>query len=220
MIKIFFSKSQVLRTSLFLLLLATSSLALAQEQRWTANVGGGFTPLVGGISNRLDNGWNMRVGGGYNVTPHFSMNLQFAFHGLGVSRAVLNEAQVPDGNAHVWSITAEPRLKLKPGTHGVSPYVVGAFGYYRRMVEFTRPTLAPVLIFDPIFGIFQGFVPANRVLGSITRNGVGGGAGAGLEIPLGSRSHNVKLFTEARFEYAATGAVPTRMVPLTFGIRW
>ena len=88
------------------------------------------------------------------------------------------------------------------------------------MVQFTRPTLEPVLIFDPFFGFLQGFIPANRVLGTITRNGIGGGAGAGFEFPLGSRSGNTKFFTEAGFEYAATGAIPTRMVPVTFGIRW
>jgi len=202
-----------------ILLVGIPSLAMGQaEQRWTADIGGGVTPLVGGISNRLNNGWNMKVGGGLNVTPHFSMNLQFSYNGLGVSRGVLNEAKVPDGNAHVWSVTADPRIRFSP-YHSVSPYIVGAVGYYRQMVQFTRPALQPVLIFDPFFGFFQGFIPANRVLGTITRNGVGGGVGAGFEFPLGSRS-NAKLFTEARYEYAATGAVPTRIVPVTFGIRW
>jgi hypothetical protein len=28
------------------------------------------------------------------------------------------------------------------------------------------------------------------------------------------------LFTEARYQYADTGQIPTRMVPVTFGIRW
>jgi opacity protein-like surface antigen len=208
------------RIPVLLVVLGMASLATGQtEQRWTANVGGGYTPLLGGISNRLNNGWNMKAGAGYNVTPHFSMNLQFSYNGLGVSRAVLNEAKVPDGNAHVWSFTADPRIRFNTH-HSISPYLVGAVGYYRRVVQFTRPTVEPVLIFDPIFGFFQGFIPADRVLGTITRNGIGGGAGAGLEFPLGSRGGNAKLFTEARYEYAATGALPTRMVPVTLGIRW
>jgi hypothetical protein len=136
-----------------------------------------------------------------------------------VSRAVLNEAQVPSGNAHVWSFTADPKIGLKPH-HGVGTYLIGAVGYYRRVVQFTQPTVQPVIIFDPFFGFVQGFVPADKVLGTIARGGVGGGAGAGFEFGMGPRSGNAKLFTEARYEYAATGAMPTRMVPVTFGIRW
>ena len=69
-------------------------------------------------------------------------------------------------------------------------------------------------------GFFQGFIPADKILGTIMRNGVGGGGGAGFEFRLGSRGGNAKLFTEARYEYAATGALPTRMVPVSVGIRW
>jgi len=45
------------------------------------------------------------------------------------------------------------------------------------------------------------------------RNGVGGGGGAGFEFGLGSRGGNAKLFTEARYEYAATGACPLEWCP-------
>lgn len=207
-----------------LTLLGIACLASAQnEQRWTANVGGGvgggFTPVVGGISKKLNNGWHWRVGGGYKFTSHFSTDLQVSYNGLGVNSAVLREAQVPNGNAHVWSFTANPKIGLHP-SRAVSPYLIGAVGYYRRVIQFTRPTLQPVVIFDPFFGFFQGFIPANRILGTITRNGMGGGAGAGFEFGLGSRAGKAKLFTEARYEYAATGALPTRIVPLTFGVRW
>jgi len=88
------------------------------------------------------------------------------------------------------------------------------------VVEFTRPTLQPVVLFDPFFGFFQGAIPADKVLGRITRNGIGGGGGLGFEVPVGSGARRPKIFAEARYIYAATGAVPTRMVPLTFGLRW
>jgi hypothetical protein len=205
---------------LLVVLFGFSSLATAQTERgWTAEIGGGYTPLVGDLSHRLDNGWNLRVGGGYNVTSHFSTTAQFTYNGLGVSNSVLREASVPAGNSHVWSLGLVPRISLSPH-HGINPYLIGTVGYYRRVVEFTRPTLQPVVLFDPFFGFFQGAIPANRVLGRITRNGIGGGGGLGFEIPLGTRAGKTKLFTEARYEYGATGAMPTRMVPLTFGIRW
>jgi hypothetical protein len=206
-------KRLVILIFLFAALLGVGSIAVGQnESEWTANVGGGigggYTPLVGRISKKLNNGWHLRAGIGYKFTSHFSTTFQASYNGLGVSRAVLNEAQVPSGNAHVWSFTAEPKIGLKP-YHGVGTYLIGAVGYYRRVVQFTRPTLQPVIIFDPFFGFFQGFVPADKVLGTIARGGVGGGAGAGFEFGMGSRSDNAKLFTEARYEYAATGAMPT-----------
>lgn len=201
-------------------LLGTTTLLFAQTERgWTAEVGGGFTPVVGALSNRLDNGWNVRVGGGYNFSSHFSTNIEYRYNGLGVGSSVLREANVPGGNAHVWSIGLVPRISFSPH-HGVNPYVVGNVGYYRRVVEFTQPTLQPAVLFDPFFGFFQGAIPADRVLGRITRNGIGGGGGLGFEIPLGHKTRAAKLFAEARFEYAATGALPTRLVPVTFGLRW
>jgi hypothetical protein len=203
-----------------LLVFGMAVAASAQTERgFTGEIGGGYTPLVGSLSNRLDNGWNIRVGAGYNFTSHFSTTAQFGYNGLGVGSSVLRDAKVPGGNAHVWSIGLTPRLSFSPH-HGLNPYVLGDIGYYRRVVEFTQPTLQPALIFDPFFGFFQGAIPADKVLGRITRNGIGGGGGLGFEVGLGSGARRTKVFAEARYVYAATGAVPTRMVPVTFGLRW
>jgi len=57
---------------------------------------------------------------------------------------------VPDGDAHVWSITVNPKLRLNPSGK-VDPYIVGGVGYYRRTVHFTKPALVDVFIFDPFF---------------------------------------------------------------------
>jgi hypothetical protein len=81
---------------------------------------------------------------------------------------------VPDGNAHLWSITVEPKLRLNPHNK-IDPYVVGGVGYYRRTVEFTRLVLPSVVIFDPFFGgFFNTVVQTNQVLGDITHGGIGG----------------------------------------------
>jgi len=188
------------------------------EHRWTANVGGGVSPLVGDISKRLDNGWHITVGGGLNVTRHLETTLEYSYNGYGVGRKVLNEAQVPDGNSHLWSLTVNPKLRLNRRGN-FNPYVVGGVGYYRRTVEFTRPVLVPVFIFDPFLGgFFNTFVQADQKLGDITRDGVGGSLGAGFETKLSKTG--LKFYTEARYHYADTGRIPTRMVPVTFGIRW
>jgi opacity protein-like surface antigen len=118
----------------------------------------------------------------------------------------------------MWSITVNPKLRFNRRSK-FSPYLVGGVGYYRRTVEFTTPAVVPVFIFDPFFGVFfNTFVQADQVLGRITDDGVGGSAGAGFDIKIGDSG--VKVFTEARYHYADTGRIPTRMVPVTFGIRW
>jgi hypothetical protein len=85
--------------------------------------------------------------------------------------------------------------------------------------KLTRPALVPVLIFDPFFGgFFNTLVSANEVLGRIIADGVGGSLGDGFDIKLGDSG--LKFFSEARYHYANTGRIVTRMVPVTFGVRW
>jgi opacity protein-like surface antigen len=214
-----FRELSVTLAALTVLVFSMTVCSSAQEEnRYTFSFGAGFSPLVGDISTRLNNGWNIAFGGGYNFTPHFTTTLDYAYNGYGVSQRVLNEADVPGGNSHLWSITLNPKLRLNR-VRRVDPYVIGGVGYYRRTVEFTQPTLVSVYFFDPFFGVFYNtLVSANQVLGRITEDGVGGSLGGGFEISLGNRG--IKFFSEARYHYANTGRIITRMVPATFGIRW
>ena len=189
-----------------------------QEPKYSFNIGAGFTPLVGQLSDRLNNGWHMTAGAGFRMTSHFELNGQFTYNGFGVKPIVLTEAGVPSADSHLWSITADPKLRFR-GRHNLDPYLVGSVGYFRRTVNLTQPTLIPVTLFDPFFGvIIPSFEPANIVLGSITQAGVGGGGGLGFNFRLGES--RTKVFIEARYEYAATGTMPTRMVPATIGLSW
>jgi len=122
------------------LLLSLCALGFAQDadRGFTFHVGAGYTPLVGNISNRLDNGWNFQAGGGYMMTRHFGLITDYQYNGLGVPRSILNQLQVPDGSAWVHSVTVGPELRFAPERR-VSPYFIGGLGWYRRTVEFTRP---------------------------------------------------------------------------------
>jgi Outer membrane protein beta-barrel domain len=209
--------SRSLGFAALVLIFAVSLMAQEESRRWTANVGGGFSPLVGALDKRLDNGWHISFGGGYRVTTRFSIGGQVMYNGFGVSTGVLRELSVPDGNSHLWAFTAEPRFQFVSG-HKVNAYVVGGVGYYRRVVQFTQPSVAAVTIFDPFFGFVPVLIPADQVLGTIVRDGIGGNAGFGLSVPI--KETGAKFFTEARFHYANGGGIPTRMIPLTIGIRF
>lgn len=201
------------------LICVTPLFAGAQSERSVAiNVGGGFSPLTGDMSSHLNNGWHITGGVAYNVNGAFSIGPQFTYNGFGVSRLALREAGTPSGDSSVWSITADPRLQL-PFAAKLRPYLVGGVGYYRRTVNFTRPTLVNVTFFDPFFGyVFPGVVGTNQVLKTSSQSGIGGSGGAGFTIKLGHMG--TEFFTEARYVYAATGRVPTRMIPVTFGLRF
>ena len=121
------------------------------EHPVTVSFGAGVSPLVGRISNSLDNGWHITVNGGVNITRHFQAALEYGYNGYGVGQKLISEAKVPEGNSHLWWLTANPKLRFKP-IHTVDPYVVGGVGYYRRTIEFTTPATVSVFIFDPIFG--------------------------------------------------------------------
>ena len=60
--------------------------------------------------------------------------------------------------------------------------------------------------------------PADMVIGRVTRDGIGGNAGIGFSVPIGST--RAKFFTEARFHYSDGGGIPTRMIPFTIGVRF
>ena len=199
---------------------ATSFAQSQLTERLTFHVGGGVSPVVGQASRRLDTGWHFDAGAGVKLSPAIEATVDYRYHGFGVTDLVLNEFQVPNGHAHLWSLTLDPKVQI-PINSKVRPYVIGGVGYYRRTVEFTAPTVTQGLVFDPFFDAFFS-VPyaAEQVLGTMRRSGIGGSLGGGFEVKVGSGDSSAKFFSEARYEYADTGKIPTRMVPVTFGIRW
>jgi len=204
-----------------LLVLGFCAFGYGQEPRehwYTFNVGAGYSPLVGQVSDRLNNGWNVRAGAGFRLTSHFEVTGEYMYNGFGVKPIVVAEAGVPSANSHVWLVSADPKIRFG-GARRFDPYIVGGVGYYRRTLNFTAPTTVPVTLFDPFFGVLvPGLLPAEIQLGHISRSGIGGSGGLGFHIRLGDST--AKIFAEARYHYAATGTIPTRMIPATFGFEW
>jgi opacity protein-like surface antigen len=198
--------------------IAVAMPAAAQDPAWTLNVGAGFTNPVRDIESRLNQGWHFTVGGGARFTPHVSLIGEFNYNELGLSRTALFALAMPDGDARIWSLTANPRVNFNPG--GVLDfYVIGGGGVYRRTVEFTQPTVATVAVVDPWWGVvFPAVVPAEQILGTygMTRGGLN--AGGGVTVRLGQTG--VKFFTEARYHHMFTPVVSTTFVPVTFGLQW
>lgn len=191
---------------------------IAEFHKWNLDLGAGVTPTLGSTSNRLTTGWNFVGGAGYNFAPPFGVTFQVVYDGLGVSNSVLKEFKVPGANAHVWGFTLDPMVRFRSSSR-LGFYVIGGGGYYRRVVNFTQPTVAIEELFDPFFGIITPIlVQAQETIGTITRVGWGGNIGAGATFRLGESG--AKFFTEVRYHHIATGPRPTDLLPVTFGIRW
>src|SRR5579883_1701044 len=104
--------------------LIPSANAQDETHHFTANVGGGYTSVVGGIGNRLDGGGNFQAGAGFNFNRYLGVLGTFSFNQLGVTRSALDNLNVPDGNGRVYTFTVDPKFTL-PLRGRASVYVLG-----------------------------------------------------------------------------------------------
>jgi hypothetical protein len=133
-----------MKSLLFTAGVLTAGLLCAQEgPRVSFNVGGGFTPLVGNTSRRLDTGWNVQGGVGANFTSRLGALVQFQYNGFGINERTLTQFGVPDGDVSLWSLTLNPIVHLNP-RGPVDWYFIGGGGLYSRTQRFTEPGVAVV----------------------------------------------------------------------------
>lgn len=187
-------------------------------KRFTFNVGGGYTATVGDSSGRLDKGGHFQAGAGININQYLRILGTFQFHHLGITGDALRQADQLDGRSHTYNLTIDPVLRFPLGerTHG---YLLAGGGWMRRTVDFTRPTLAQTVVFDPWWGYFgPAIIPVNQILGTYTSDAGAWDIGGGLDIPLGNRT--AKLYMEARYIREFTSRADTEMVPVSIGLRW
>src|SRR6185295_15440981 len=112
----------------------------AQETtRFAFNIGGGFTQPVGGTARRLNTGWNIDGGAGFNFHPRFGVLAQLSYNDFGINSGTLANVGFPDGNVRVFSATLNPIVHLNP-KGPVDVYLIGGGGFYHRTQEFTQPS--------------------------------------------------------------------------------
>jgi len=194
------------------------NLSASAQTRFTAHAGVGATPLVGQLSDQLKTGWHVSAGGGVKFGSEFATTVDYNYHDFGASNFSFNQIPLPDVKSRMWSVTVNPKFEIPTGSR-ISPYVIGGVGYYRRTVELDTPSLIQGLPFAGILSALLPFLPS-QTLGSVNASGIGGSLGGGFDIKFKDDDSSPRFFAEARYEYADTGSTPTRMVPVTVGIRW
>jgi hypothetical protein len=214
--------NRLLRRLMAVIAIGVPSVALGQSEEpfhhVTFSGGAGLTTITGTIAGKLDHGGNIQVNSGYFFNSHVGITGNFMFSDLGITRSALDNLNVPDGFARVYAVTADPTVRLPLG-RGFSVYGLAGGGYLRRTVQFTQPTWARTVIFDPWWGYFgPGLVPVDVVLGTTVNNSGAFDVGGGLNMPLPRTS--IKVFVEARYFKGFTSNTDTTVVPITFGVRW
>ncbi len=144
--------------------------------------------------------------------------------------ALIAETGANGGDAHIWSLTAAPVVDLFPKRNN-DLYITGGGGFYRKVTNFTDPEQTEYCDY-----YYCGVGVVNQVVGHFSSNQGGWNIGGGFEHRLGGMSGDgrMKLYAEARYLDIMTPAVTTepnglgkttvasdtKLVPVTFGIRF
>jgi hypothetical protein len=203
------------KISLFGILVGVTGTLFAQEGTTVSfAAGAGFTTPVGRTSNLVDTGWNVTGSAGVNFTPHFGAMVDVGYNSMGISSPMLNNLGFGGGSLTVFSVTLNPVVHLLPKS-STDIYVTGG-GYYRENQDFTQPSVANGLGFDPFFGFYPYAAPVNVVVSSYSVNKPGIDVGAGIAF---GKKWGGKFFAEARYNRIFIGDRHTDYVPVSFGFR-
>jgi opacity protein-like surface antigen len=206
-----------MRKLALLLCLLSATMEGQDFHRWAFNVGGGPSFGVGDAADRINTGYNVQVGGGYNFSKHFGLNIDYTFQSADLSNKALTAAGSPGGYAHAWGFSADPIYRIAPDRR-LGGYVTGGFGVFTRTVNLTRPGVVPGVICDPwTFICYTGPVYADIIYrsNSVTKGGWNIGGGVTFRL-----NESLQFFTELRYYDILTSDVRTQLLPLTFGLRW
>jgi hypothetical protein len=188
--------------------------------------GGGFNAPTEESSPYITWGANGTLGAGYRFDPIFSLMIEYQFMTDKLPGQLIAQTGADGGHAHIWSFTMAPVIDLTP-KGPIDVYVTGGGGFYRKVTSFTNPQ--EVLYCNYYY---CGIGVTDVVVGHFSSNQGGWNAGMGFGYRMGGG--NMKLFAEARYLDVLTPAVTTepnglgtttvgpntKLIPVTFGVRW
>jgi hypothetical protein len=198
--------------------------------RMAFEAGGGFNAPSSDSSPYITWGGNFTAGSGFRLTQRISAMVEYQFIDDKLPGAFIAETGANGGDAHIWSLTAAPVFDLFPKRTN-DLYVTGGGGFYRKVTNFTDPQETE---FCNFYACGVGVV--NSVVGHFSSNQGGWNIGGGFQHRLGGAygDGKMKLFAEARYLDIMTPAITTepnglgkttvaadtKLVPVTFGIRF
>ena len=181
--------------------------------------GAGFSIPTARAGNDLNDGWNLDLRGGYNLSPHLALDLDFSYNRCNLNAAAQALYQQPGGYTSIWSVSLNPVYRFSPRNR-VDLYTFGGPGLYHRNLSLTQPTTVTTIYCDPFFGYcYPATIGVNQVVASFTTYKGGVNLGGGLEFRIGDSKF--RAFSEARYSRMfTTHGSDLVYVPVTFGLRW
>lgn len=195
--------------------------AQVEDPKYTFNFGAGPGFPQGRISDFTNTGAHIVVGGGMNLSHMIGADAEFMWHDLPPKDEIVALTGAPDGSSRQYSVTGNLILKTPPGRLG--GYAIGGIGWYHRSWELTAPTLSIGTICLPSYvwwGVVcgNGLVESTAILRSGSSNAFGWNGGVGVTFRIGESP--AKIYTEVRYHQASQDRITTKILPLTFGVRW
>jgi opacity protein-like surface antigen len=180
-----------------------STSAMAQDKPAYFILGGGFTAPNSDVRDHLGDGYNVVIGGQYNVTPVIGIEGLYSFNGLGSKEISLPVSVQPIAGGVPTPFFAD--MNMQYGTASVvvqkpegpaQPYGVVGMGVYYRPIKVTSPGVGYVPGYcDPWWYVCYpgGFVPVDNIIGERSSTDFGMDFGGGLKFGA--------FFAEARYHY-------------------
>ena len=193
-----------------------------EEPKWGLNVGGGVGVPVASTGDFVGNGGNFVIGGGYKFGSIIQANGEFMWQGLPVDFNNRVGVSALSASSDLFSLTGNLMLKM-PGNRKFGGYVIGGGGWYRLKTSLSRGPIPPAQPCTQawnwwVSSCVNGFVPIDTPIGRQTDDVFGANVGGGVTYRI--IENGMKIYAEARFHYAPTRPVFTRVIPITIGVRW
>jgi len=209
--------------SLLLLLWGNHRALQGQEATpWTAQLGAGISNPVGRTSDFVRSSGSFTAGLGYRLSRGQTVLLEYYATPLPFHSAALAQLSFLHPSSNLYSLAANYKREFFTSS-AIHPYVVGGGGWYRRKSTITRPSITAIACSTWLLWYHDvcemGTVPLDKIVAGSTSDALGFNAGAGLS----GRIRKVGLlswYLEIRYHHAPHQDVPTRILPVTFGLIW
>jgi len=182
------------------------------SNRYTFEVGAGFTMPTGGTHDYLKPSYKFQVGAGRNFNKSAAVLAQFDWDNFGIQTSTLNTllpiyqslcgsgctgASISQigGTNHAWSFSINPMYTFTQ-SEKTGAYVVAGVGFYHKVTNITTPVTGTYC--DYYYGCYS--YPANSTIDKYTSNAPGFNGGLGFTYRP-SRFAGEKFFVEARYVY-------------------
>lgn len=185
---------------------------------------GPLTPMA----HHVGFAWGVSAGAGYNFDRRNALIGEFMWNSLSPTNGTLEPIRVAlltsnvSGHGNLFAFTGNYRLELRGRALGT--YIIGGPGWYYRTAGLSRPVpQGTTITCDPIwvwwgYSCAAGFVINNLTEVHHNAGGVGFNAGIGFTARVGEAPY--RMYVETRYHFAHTGAINSKLIAVTVGIRY